>query len=178
MAWVKVVDGDGQIVEVGEPGELCIRGYCNFLGYWEDPEKTKEIMSPGGWLKTGDLAVLQPDGYGRIIGRIKDLIIRGGENIYPAELENFLMRHPNVIEAQVFGVPDARMGEEVAAWIRKTDSSELSDTILKEWCRGKIAHYKVPRYILFKDELPRTVTGKIQKFKMRDITIKELNLSK
>ncbi|XP_045600298.2 medium-chain acyl-CoA ligase ACSF2, mitochondrial [Procambarus clarkii] len=173
---VKVADEDGQVVPVGESGELCIRGYCNFLGYWEDPEKTAEIMGVDRWLKTGDLAVLQPDGYCRIIGRIKDMIIRGGENIYPAEVENFLLSHPSIIEAQVFGVPDARMGEEVAAWIRRGDDAQLDETILREWCKGKIAHYKIPRYILFKEELPRTVTGKIQKFVMRDATVKELGL--
>ncbi|XP_042231461.1 medium-chain acyl-CoA ligase ACSF2, mitochondrial-like isoform X2 [Homarus americanus] len=174
---VKVTDEHGNIVPVGEPGELCIRGYCNFLGYWGEPEKTKEMMGPDRWLKTGDLAVLQPDGYGQIIGRMKDMIIRGGENIYPAELENFLMGHPGIIEVQVFGVPDARMGEEVAAWIRKADNAELNDTIIKDWCKGKIAHYKVPRYILFKEEFPRTVTGKIQKFIMKDITVREFNLN-
>ncbi|KAK8724644.1 hypothetical protein OTU49_011186 [Cherax quadricarinatus] len=173
----KVADEDGQVVRIGEAGELCIRGYCNFLGYWGDPEKTEETMGPDRWLKTGDLAVLQPDGYGQIIGRIKDLIIRGGENIYPAEIENFFLGHPSIIEAQVFSVPDARMGEEVAAWIRKADDAELTATTLKEWCKGKIAHYKVPRYILFKDEFPKTVTGKIQKFVMRDVTMKELNLN-
>ncbi|XP_037799315.1 LOW QUALITY PROTEIN: medium-chain acyl-CoA ligase ACSF2, mitochondrial-like, partial [Penaeus monodon] len=164
---VKVVNESGEIVPTGEAGELLIRGYCNFLGYWDDPEKTKEIMTQDRWLRTGDLALIQPDGYGQIIGRIKDMVIRGGENIYPAEIENFFMGHPDVIEAQVFGVPDARMGEEVATWIRKAEGSSLSDTELREWCKGKIAHYKVPRYMLFKDEFPRTVTGKIQKFKMR-----------
>ncbi|XP_042888637.1 medium-chain acyl-CoA ligase ACSF2, mitochondrial-like [Penaeus japonicus] len=173
---VKVVNESGDLVRAGESGELLIRGYCNFLGYWEDPEKTREIMTNDRWLRTGDLALIQPDGYGQIIGRIKDMVIRGGENIYPAEIENFFMGHPDVIEAQVFGVPDARMGEEVATWIRKADGSSLSETELKEWCKGKIAHYKVPRYVLFKDEFPRTVTGKIQKFKMRDQTVKELNL--
>ncbi|XP_070001673.1 medium-chain acyl-CoA ligase ACSF2, mitochondrial-like isoform X2 [Penaeus vannamei] len=173
---VKVVDESGAIVRAGEAGELLVRGYCNFLGYWDDPGKTREIVTEDRWLRTGDLALIQPDGYGRIIGRIKDMVIRGGENIYPAEVENFFMGHPDVIEAQVFGVPDARMGEEVATWIRKAEDSSLSDAELREWCKGKIAHYKVPRYVLFKDEFPRTVTGKIQKFKMRELTIEELNL--
>ncbi|XP_069969606.1 medium-chain acyl-CoA ligase ACSF2, mitochondrial [Penaeus vannamei] len=173
---VKVVDESGAIVRAGEAGELLVRGYCNFLGYWDDPGKTREIVTEDRWLRTGDLVLIQPDGYGRFLGRIKDMVIRGGENIYPAEVENFFMGHPDVIEAQVFGVPDARMGEEVATWIRKAEDSSLSDTELREWCKGKIAHYKVPRYMLFKDEFPRTVTGKIQKFKMRELTIEELNL--
>ncbi|XP_069936641.1 medium-chain acyl-CoA ligase ACSF2, mitochondrial [Cherax quadricarinatus] len=173
---VKVVDAEGQVVRIGEAGELCVRGYCNFQGYWGDPEKTQETIGGDRWLKTGDLAILQPDGYGKIIGRIKDMIIRGGENIYPAEVENCLLRHPSIIEAQVFGVPDDRMGEEVAVWIRKADDDELNATTLKRWCKGKMAHYKVPRYIMFKEEFPKTVTGKIQKFVMRDITVKELNL--
>ncbi|XP_066986589.1 medium-chain acyl-CoA ligase ACSF2, mitochondrial-like [Macrobrachium rosenbergii] len=174
---VKVVDENGRITKAGEAGELCIRGYCNFLGYWDDTEKTKEIMSEDRWLKSGDLAVIQPDGYGKIIGRIKDMIIRGGENLFPAEIENFLMQHPEVLEAQVFGVPDSRMGEEMAAWIRRVDNSSLNEEALRAWCKGKIAHFKVPRYILFKDELPRTVTGKIQKFALRNITIEELKLN-
>nr|XP_027209125.1 acyl-CoA synthetase family member 2, mitochondrial-like [Penaeus vannamei] len=173
---VKVVDESGAIVRAGEAGELLVRGYCNFLGYWDDPGKTREIVTEDRWLRTGDLVLIQPDGYGRFLGRIKDMVIRGGENIYPAEVENFFMGHPDVIEAQVFGVPDARMGEEVATWIRKAEDSSLSDAELREWCKGKIAHYKVPRYVLFKDEFPRTVTGKIQKFKMRELTIEELNL--
>ncbi|XP_047483965.1 medium-chain acyl-CoA ligase ACSF2, mitochondrial-like [Penaeus chinensis] len=173
---VKVVDESEEIVRAGEAGELLVRGYCNFLGYWDDPEKTREIMTQDRWLRTSDLISIQPDGYGHFIGRIKDMVIRGGENIYPAEIENFFLGHPDVIEAQVFGVPDARMGEEVATWIRKAEGSSLSDTELREWCKGKIAHYKVPRYVLFKDEFPRTVTGKIQKFKMREQTIEELNL--
>nr|XP_053646609.1 medium-chain acyl-CoA ligase ACSF2, mitochondrial-like [Cherax quadricarinatus] len=177
LARVKVADAEGQVVRIGEAGELCVRGYCNFQGYWGDPEKTQETMGGDRWLKTGDLAILQPDGYGKIIGRIKDMIIRGGENIYPAEVENFLLGHPSIIEAQVFGVPDDRMGEEVAVWIRKADDDELNATTLKQWCKGKMAHYKVPRYIVFKKEFPKTVTGKIQKFVMRDITVKELNLN-
>ncbi|ROT81391.1 hypothetical protein C7M84_025453 [Penaeus vannamei] len=165
----------GQVIHHRLPGRPH-RGYCNFLGYWDDPGKTREIVTEDRWLRTGDLVLIQPDGYGRFLGRIKDMVIRGGENIYPAEVENFFMGHPDVIEAQVFGVPDARMGEEVATWIRKAEDSSLSDAELREWCKGKIAHYKVPRYVLFKDEFPRTVTGKIQKFKMRELTIEELNL--
>ncbi|KAK3878699.1 hypothetical protein Pcinc_016683 [Petrolisthes cinctipes] len=173
---VKVMDENGQVVPIGQPGELCTRGYHNFLAYWGDTEKTAEIMGSDRWLKSGDMAVLQPNGYCQIVGRIKDMIIRGGENIYPAELENFLMGHPDVTEAQVFSVPDKRMGEEVAAWIRKEQGSQLDVDSLRNWCKGKVAHYKIPRYMLFKDEFPATVTGKIQKFKMREITIKELDL--
>lgn len=175
---VKIADQDGQVVPVGVAGEICIRGYVNFLGYWGDSEKTEEMVGPDRWLKTGDLGVLQPDGYAQVIGRIKDMIIRGGENIYPTEVENFLMELPGVLEAQVFGVPDSRMGEEVAAWIRRVDNTDLDEDGIRKLCKGKIAHYKVPRYILFKEELPTTVTGKTQKFKMREITIKELNLKK
>ncbi|KAK7078939.1 hypothetical protein SK128_008808 [Halocaridina rubra] len=134
--------------------------------------ETKELI----FYSTSDLAVIQPDGYGQIVGRIKDMIIRGGENIFPAEIENFLMRHPDILEAQVFGVPDPRRGEDVAAWIRKRDDKTVSEEDLKQWCQGKMARFKIPRYILFKDEFPRTISGKIQKYKMRDTTIKELGL--
>ncbi|KAK7082678.1 Acyl-CoA synthetase member 2 mitochondrial [Halocaridina rubra] len=173
---VKIVDEEGRITRAGESGELLIRGYCNFLGYWDEPEKTKEVLQQDRWFRTGDLAVIRPDGYGQIIGRIKDMIIRGGENLFPAEVENFLMGHPEVLEAQVFGVPDQRLGEEVVAWIRKSDHSSLTEETLKKWCKGKIAHFKIPRYIMFKEEFPRTVTGKIQKFQMRKVTIEELSL--
>ncbi|XP_076053938.1 medium-chain acyl-CoA ligase ACSF2, mitochondrial-like isoform X1 [Oratosquilla oratoria] len=175
---VKVVDSDGRVVRTNEPGELLIRGYCNFLGYWGDEEKTKEVFTADRWFKTGDLAAIRTDGYGQIIGRIKDVIIRGGENIYPAEVENFFMGHPDIIEAQVFSIPSSRLGEEVAAWLRTNENSTLTADDVKQWCKDKIAHYKIPRYILFKDEFPRTVTGKIQKFIMRDETMKELQLSK
>ncbi|XP_068223553.1 medium-chain acyl-CoA ligase ACSF2, mitochondrial-like [Palaemon carinicauda] len=173
---VKIVDEEGQVTPIGVGGELCIRGYCTFLGYWDDADKTREILQEDRWLKTGDLAILQPDGYGRIIGRIKDMIIRGGENLFPAEIENFLMGHPEVLEAQVVGIPDTRMGEEAVAWIRTVEKSTLTEESLKLWCKGKIAHFKIPKHILFKEEFPRTVTGKIQKFVMRSITIKELQL--
>ncbi|RXG68653.1 Acetyl-coenzyme A synthetase [Armadillidium vulgare] len=134
---VKIVNENNEIVRTGESGELLIRGYCNFLGYWGDEEKTKEIMGPDRWLRTGDLATMNEDGYGAIIGRIKDMIIRGGENIYPAELENFYMSHPDIIEAQVFGVPDERMGEEVALWVRLVPGSKLSEEDIRNWSKGK-----------------------------------------
>ncbi|XP_066986608.1 medium-chain acyl-CoA ligase ACSF2, mitochondrial-like [Macrobrachium rosenbergii] len=173
---VKIIDEEGKVTPIGVGGELCIRGYCTFLGYWDDVEKTKEVLQEDRWLKTGDLAILQPDGYGKIIGRIKDMIIRGGENLFPAEIENFLMGHPEVLEAQVFGIPDSRMGEEAVAWIRSAQNSTLTEESLKLWCKGKIAHFKIPKHIIFKEEFPRTVTGKIQKFVMRNITTKELQL--
>lgn len=174
---VKVVDDQGLITPVGVEGELCIRGYSVFLGYWEDEAKTKEVIGPDRWFKTGDLATIDQHGYGSIRGRKKDLIIRGGENIYPAELENFFMGHPDIIEAQVFGVPDGRLGEEVAVWLRLAEGRQLSQQDFVGWCKGKIAHYKIPRYVLVKDVFPVTVTGKIQKFKMRDDTVKELGLA-
>ncbi|KAK8403236.1 hypothetical protein O3P69_000400 [Scylla paramamosain] len=174
---VKIADPNGQIVPVGVAGEVCIRGYVNFLGYWGDPEKTEETIGQDRWLKTGDLGILRPDGYAQIIGRIKDMIIRGGENIYPTEVENFLTELPGVLEAQVFGVPDSRMGEEVAAWIRVVDNAALDEHSIRQLCKGKISHYKVPRYILFKEEFPTTITGKTQKHVMKEITIKELNLN-
>ncbi|KAB7505740.1 Acyl-CoA synthetase family member 2, mitochondrial [Armadillidium nasatum] len=160
------------------PGELLIRGYCNFLGYWGDEEKTRETVGRDRWLRTGDLATMNEDGYGSIIGRIKDMIIRGGENLYPAELENFFMSHPDIIEAQVFGVPDERMGEEAVLWVRTVPGSKLSEEEIRSWCKGKIAHFKIPRYIRQKSEFPVTVTGKVQKFKMREIEIQNLGLKK
>lgn len=173
---VKIADHNGQVVPIGEAGEVCIRGYLNFLGYWGDPKKTEEMMGPDRWLKTGDLGIMRPDGYTEIIGRIKEMIIRGGENIYPTEIENFLMELPGVLEAQVFGVPDSRMGEEVVAWIRSKENADLNEEAIRKMCKGKIAHFKIPRYMIFKEEFPTTVTGKVQKFKMREMTIKELNL--
>ncbi|KAL7641914.1 UNVERIFIED_CONTAM: hypothetical protein RMT77_007788 [Armadillidium vulgare] len=174
----KIVTENNEIVKRGEPGELLIRGYCNFLGYWGDEEKTRETVGRDRWLRTGDLATMNEDGYGSIIGRIKDMIIRGGENIYPAELENFFMSHPDIIEAQVFGVPDERMGEEAVLWVRTAPGSKLSEEEIRSWCKGKIAHFKIPRYIRQKSEFPVTVTGKVQKFKMREIEIQNLGLKK
>ncbi|XP_043223811.1 medium-chain acyl-CoA ligase ACSF2, mitochondrial-like [Amphibalanus amphitrite] len=174
---LKVVDGQGLTAPVGQPGVLCARGYCNFLGYWDDAEKTAETLTPQRWLITGDVAVMNEDGYVKIVGRAKDMVIRGGENIYPTEVEDFLMTHPDVLEASAFGVPDDRMGEELAVWIRLRRSDTVSEHDIRSYCKGRIAHYKVPRYIEFRDDFPKTVTGKIQKFVMRDTMTRELGLS-
>ncbi|XP_037799313.1 medium-chain acyl-CoA ligase ACSF2, mitochondrial-like [Penaeus monodon] len=168
---VKVVDESGEIVPTGEAGELLIRGYCNFLGYWDDPEKTREIMTQDRWLRTGDLVSIQPDGYGHFIGRIKDVVIRGGENIYPAEIENFFMSHRMCVRSA--RRQDGRGGGDLD---KKGRGFQPFGHGAQGMVQRKIAHYKVPRYMLFKDEFPRTVTGKIQKFKMREQTIEELNL--
>ena len=146
------------------------------LGYWEDPEKTAEALDAEGFMHTGDLAVMDADGYLSIVGRIKDLVIRGGENVYPREVEEFLYTHPDVVDAQVVGVPDVRYGEELCAWVRVRPEATLTPDELREWCRGKLAHYKVPRYVRFTDEFPMTVTGKVQKFKMRNTSVAELGL--
>ena len=173
---VKVVDAEGGTVPVGERGELCTRGYSVMKGYWEDPEKTAEAIDPDGWMHTGDLATIDEEGFCNIVGRVKDLVIRGGENVYPREVEEFLYRHPKVKEVQVFGVPDAKYGEEIAAWIVVKPGETMSEEDVKAFCAGQISHYKVPRYIRFKDSLPMTVTGKAQKFIMRDAMVEELGL--
>ena len=176
VPWVeiKVIDESGRVVPIGEKGEICTRGYSVMQGYWNDPERTSETIDAGGWLHSGDLAVMDQDGYVQIVGRIKDMIIRGGENIYPREIEEFLYRHPAISEAQVFGVPDEKMGEEVCAWIQLNAGHELSADDVKDYCRDKITHFKIPRYIDFVDEYPMTVTGKIQKFVMRDTMTERL----
>jgi fatty-acyl-CoA synthase len=173
---VKIVDSEGRIVPVGETGELCTRGYSVMRGYWGDDERTAESVREG-WMHTGDLATIDEEGFCNIVGRLKDLVIRGGENVYPREIEEFLFRHPKVAQVQVFGVPDAKYGEEVAAWIvlKPGESAEADE--IREFCRGQIAHYKVPRHIRFVAELPMTVTGKAQKFLMRQRMIDELGLS-
>ena len=162
----KVVDEDGKSLPVGEKGELWTRGYLVMKGYWGDPERTAESIEDG-WMKTGDLAVIDEEGYCRIDGRIMDMLIRGGENVYPVEVENFLMAHPDIQQAQVFGVPDERLGEEVAAWIILRPGAKLEAEALRAWCKGKIAGYKVPRHIRFVSEYPLTATGKPQKFRMQ-----------
>ena len=172
----KIVDEDGNTVAPGVQGELCTRGYSVMKGYWEDPERTAESIDADGWMHSGDLAVIDEEGYGNITGRVKDMIIRGGENAYPAEIESFLYRHPAVQEAQVFGVPDPRFGEEIATWIVLKPGQTVTEEDIKAFCRGQIAHYKIPRYVRFKIELPMTVTGKPQKFIMRDAMIDELGL--
>lgn len=173
---VKVVDTTGRTVEVGVQGELCTRGYSVMRGYWNDEERTRETIDPGGWMHTGDLATIDTRGYCRIVGRVKDMVIRGGENIYPREIEEFIYRHPKVAEVQVFGVPDAKYGEEVCAWIVLHPGETMSQDDVKEFCQGQIAHYKIPRYVRFRDSLPMTVTGKPQKFLMRETMIEELGI--
>jgi len=173
---VKIVDADGQIVPPGTPGELLTRGYSVMRGYWNDPELTNEAIDSAGWMHTGDLATLDEEGYGNIVGRIKDMVIRGGENVYPRELEEFLYRHPKVQDVQVFGVPDAHYGEELCAWIKLREGVEATPDEIVAFCRGQIAHYKIPRYIKFVDAFPTTVTGKAQKFIMRAQMIAELGL--
>jgi fatty-acyl-CoA synthase len=174
---VKVVDPEtGEVVPRGETGELCTGGYGVMLGYWADAEKTTEALDDEGFMHTGDLAVMDHEGYLSIVGRSKDMVIRGGENVYPREVEEFLFTHPDVVDVQVVGVPDPRYGEELCAWVRLTEASQLTGEELRQWCNGKLAHYKVPRYVRFTDEFPMTVTGKVQKFKMRETSIDELGL--
>ncbi|HWE78437.1 MAG TPA: AMP-binding protein [Pseudolabrys sp.] len=173
---VKIVDMDGRIVPVGMPGELCTRGYSVMLGYWNDPERTAEAIDAARWMHTGDLATIDADGYVNIVGRIKDMVIRGGENVYPREIEEFLFRHPKVEAVQVIGVPDLKYGEELCAWIKLKGGMMATPAEIQEFCKGQIAHYKIPRYIKFVDSFPMTVTGKVQKFMMRDQMAQELQL--
>jgi fatty-acyl-CoA synthase len=173
---VKAIDADGNTVPVGERGELCTRGYSVRRGYWDDEEKTAEAIDPDGWMHTGDLATIDADGYCNIVGRVKDMVIRGGENVYPREVEEFLYRHPKVKEVQVFGVPDDRYGEELCAWIVTHAGHTVTIEEIRAFCEGQIAHYKIPRYVRQRGELPMTVTGKPQKFLMREAMIEELGL--
>jgi fatty-acyl-CoA synthase len=176
---VKIIDsGRGVSLPVGEPGELCARGHGTMLGYYNMPEATAKAIDADSWLHTGDIAVQTPDGYFKITGRIKDMIIRGGENVYPREIEEFLYGHPAVEEVQVVGVPDEKYGEEVAAWVKLKEGVAATEEELRRFCRERIAHYKVPRYVKFVASFPMTVTGKIQKFKMREIMVEELSLGK
>jgi fatty-acyl-CoA synthase len=172
---VKIVDVDDNVVPVGEKGELCTRGYSVMLGYWGDDTRTQEAVRDG-WMHTGDFATLDADGYCNIVGRVKDMLIRGGENVYPREIEEFLFRHPKVQAVQVFGVPDQKYGEEICVWIILKTGEQASEDEIRDFCRGQIAHYKIPRYVRFVDEMPMTVTGKVQKFAMRDRMIEELRL--
>ncbi|MFD3812606.1 AMP-binding protein [Rhodococcus sp. NPDC058639] len=168
---VKIVDpGTGLTVPRGVPGELCTRGYSVMLGYWDQPEKTAEAIDAARWMHTGDIGVMDEDGYVSITGRIKDMVIRGGENIYPREIEEFLYTHPDILDAQVVGVPDVKYGEELMAWVRMREGSErpLDAASLRAFCDGKLAHYKIPRYVHVVDEFPMTVTGKVRKVEMRD----------
>jgi fatty-acyl-CoA synthase len=174
---VKVIDPDtGLVVPRGGHGELCTRGYSVMLGYWNEPAKTAEAIDAARWMHTGDLAVMDDAGYLNIVGRIKDMVIRGGENIYPREVEEFLYTHPDIEEVQVVGVPDLKYGEELCAWVKLRPGSGLTAEQVREFCVGKIAHYKVPRYVRFTNEFPMTVTGKVQKFKMRATSVEELGL--
>lgn len=175
---VKIVNPDtGQTVPVGERGEFCTRGYSVMHGYWGDEAKTREAIDAEGWMHTGDLATMDAEGYVNIVGRIKDMVIRGGENIYPREIEEFLYRHPQVQDVQVVGVPDAKYGEELCAWIVVKPGQQLTEEAVRAFCKGQIAHYKVPRYIRFVTGFPMTVTGKIQKFKIRDEMKDQLGLA-
>jgi fatty-acyl-CoA synthase len=174
---IKVVDPEtGRTVPRGALGEFCTRGYSVMLGYWNNAEATSAAIDTSHWMHTGDLAVMDVDGYVNITGRIKDMIIRGGENVYPREIEEFLYRHPSIKEVQVIGVPDPKFGEELMAWIQLVDGAALTDVEVKAFCQGQIARYKVPRYVKFVDSFPMTVTGKIQKFVMRQQSIEELGL--
>jgi fatty-acyl-CoA synthase len=165
---VKIIDDDGRVVPAGTRGELCTRGYSVMLGYWGDDEKTREAIDPAGWLHTGDLAVIDELGYCDIVGRLKDMIIRGGENIYPREIEEYLLRHPKINDVSVFGIPDDKYGEQVIAWVQVKEGETLDEAAVKSFCDGQIAHYKIPWKVEIVDEFPLTVTGKIQKFVMRD----------
>ncbi len=172
---VKLVDTHGETVGIGETGELWTKGYSVMRGYWGDDARTQEAIVDG-WMRTGDLATIDAEGYCNIVGRLKDMLIRGGENIYPREIEEFLYRHPAIAEVQVFGVPDNRYGEEICAWVVLKPGASLTDTELRDFCRGQIAHFKVPRHVRFVDALPMTVTGKAQKFVMRQEMVKELGV--
>ncbi len=174
---VKVIDPEtGLILPRGGPGEMCTRGYSVMLGYWNEAEKTAEVIDPARWMHTGDLAVMDEAGYLNIVGRIKDMVIRGGENVYPREVEEFLYTHPLIEDVQVIGVPDEKYGEELCAWVKPRAGAELTPEQVREFCAGKIAHYKVPRYVRFTAEFPMTVTGKVQKYKMRAVSVAELGL--
>src|SRR5262245_9983562 len=173
----KIVSPDTEaVVPRGAPGELCTRGYAVMLGYWDNDEATAAAIDAAGWMHSGDLALMRDDGYVNIVGRIKDMIIRGGENVYPREIEEFLYTHPKVSEVQVIGVPDLKYGEEICAWVRLSEGQGATEEEIREFCRGQIATYKIPRYIRFTTEFPTTVTGKIQKYRMREISIAELGL--
>lgn len=174
---IKIVDTEGRIVPRGETGEFCTRGYSVMQGYWGDEEKTREAIDKAGWMHTGDLATMDEEGYVNIVGRLKDMVIRGGENVYPREIEEFLYRHPKIQDVQVIGVPDLKYGEEVCAWIKLREGQSATEEEIREFCKGQIAHYKIPRYIRFVDEFPMTITGKIQKFVMREQMMKELGVT-
>jgi fatty-acyl-CoA synthase len=174
---IRIIDAEGRPVPRGATGELCTRGYSVMKGYWGDEAKTREAVDTEGWMHTGDLATMDEQGYVNIVGRLKDMVIRGGENVYPREVEEFLYRHPAVQDVQVVGVPDPKYGEELCAWIRLRDGHAASADEIREFCRGQIAHYKIPRHIRFVDGFPMTITGKVQKFLIRQQSIAELGLA-
>ncbi|HRY05350.1 MAG TPA: AMP-binding protein, partial [Beijerinckiaceae bacterium] len=173
---IKIIDADGKTVPRGMTGEFCTRGYSIMRGYWGDIAKTAEAVDGEGWMHTGDLATMDDNGYCNIVGRIKDMVIRGGENVYPREIEEFLYRHPKIRDVQVVGLPDKKFGEELCAWIVPREGETITEDEVRDFCKGQIAHYKVPRYIKFVDGFPMTVTGKIQKFLIRDQMKQELGL--
>ena len=173
---IKVIDADGATVACGQPGEFCTRGYSVMRGYWDEPERSAEAIDADGWMHTGDLATIDEYGYAKIVGRSKDMVIRGGENVYPREVEEFLYGHPAIADVQVVGVPDERFGEELLACVVAKPDADIDEEQVRDFCRGKIAHYKVPRYVKFVDGFPMTVTGKVQKFKLREQAIQELGL--
>jgi len=173
---IKIIDAEGKVVPRGATGEFCTRGYSVMKGYWNDEEKTRESIGADGWMRSGDLATMDGQGYVNIVGRLKDMVIRGGENVYPREIEEFLYSHPKVQDVQVIGVPDQKYGEEICAWIKLRDGQAATPEEIREFCKGQIAHYKIPRYIEFVDTFPMTITGKIQKFVMREQTIGKLGL--
>jgi fatty-acyl-CoA synthase len=181
---IKIADPvTGETVERGQPGEFCTRGYSVMLGYWplgepEGEEKTREAIDADGWMHTGDLAEMREDGYCNIVGRIKDMVIRGGENIYPREIEEFLYQHPDIEDVQVIGVPDQKYGEELCAWIKmKADAKPLDAEAIRAFCQGRLSHYKIPRYVMVVEEFPMTVTGKIRKVQMREESTEQLGLT-
>jgi fatty-acyl-CoA synthase len=174
---VKIIHPEtGETLGEGEQGELCSRGHGTMLGYYKNEEATKACIEPSGWLHTGDIAMLYEGGYFSITGRIKDMVIRGGENIYPREIEEFLFTHPNIAQATVVGVPDHKFGEELCVWVQTKDGSEMACAEIRDFCNGKLAHYKIPRYVKCVQEFPQTISGKIQKFKIREQMIEELGL--
>jgi fatty-acyl-CoA synthase len=173
---VKIVDEAGRIVPIGQAGELCTRGYAVMRGYWQDDARTGESIDAAGWMHSGDLATLDAEGYANIVGRVKDMLIRGGENVYPREIEEYLLRHPNIADVQVFGVPDAKYGEEVCAWVIPRQGQPVHEQEIRDFCKGQIAHYKVPRYVRIVEQFPLTATGKPQKFEMRNAMIELLGL--
>jgi fatty-acyl-CoA synthase len=173
---VKIVDAAGRIVPVGQSGELCTRGYAVMRGYWQDESRTSESIDAAGWMHSGDLATIDAQGYANIVGRVKDMLIRGGENVYPREIEEYLMRHPGVADVQVFGVPDPKYGEEVCAWVIPRHGQTVQEQEIRDFCKGQIAHFKVPRYVRIVEQFPLTATGKAQKFEMRKAMIELLGL--